>query len=307
MSQPTLKLSHSQMVLKQKLQFLQDKRRADLISYDDDLVRHENQGLKQDLRVVKSIKTIKKKEPVKRTIRRGLSKGAISASQHQLQADPFELMMGASHNPLAASQHNSMIGHHHQASNLPEIKRKGTYYHRKFLEDVRPRDYKVYLNSLKTLQQYRVDETENKKLKDKLFREKMRLQNHIFQQHSKAAWGKVDQLSQLEKAKSMEPKKTTIVKPAQPSQPEPKKPIEKPANPQAPGAPQGVTGTAGAGGMNPGAPAQPGTTQGQPGKPATTQGVPPTNQGQQQPPKPAAGTNPPVKPATDVKPAGGSA
>lgn len=277
MTQPTLKLSHSQIVLKQKLQFLQDKKRADLISYDDDLVRHENHALKHDLRVVKSIKTIKPKQEEKKPMRRGMTKGAHSVSQHQIQADPFDLMMGT--HPAHPGSHHlgaSMHQHQHQSSALPEIRRKGTYYHRKFLEDVRPRDYKVYLNSLKSLHQYRADETENKKLKQKLFREKMRLQNHIFQQHSKAAWGKVQQLAELQKAKSMEPKKTTEVKPA-PT--EVKKPIEKPGNPQAPAMPQGGVSL-------------PGNTSNLPGAPGNTAGAGGLPAGTGLPGKPAVPANP---------------
>jgi hypothetical protein len=192
------------------VQRLNDLQKRSLIDYDNYLVKDENGKLKQELQVRRRIKQIEaqmksaSKSKLKgsrlfktevpdaflaksASMSSGVFQSQMNSSQHQKSA----LLGAKTTNELHAS---SMLQEPQGTESLPEIRRKGTSYHRKFLKEVRSRDYKTYLNSLHAVKDYRQSEMENAKLKQRLLRTKMSHQITEFKNKSKQAWQKVEVL-----------------------------------------------------------------------------------------------------------------
>lgn len=232
---PKKKLPAAQRIA--KLQALRDQERLNLIYYDDTLAKEENYSLKSEL---KHLQALRREEQMSKSLAKSKSWRpqalSQSMSQYRNQDGPAaELKRSGSpqNNPAFFDSRNS------QPENFPIVKRKGTGYHKRFVREVKPRDYGLYLNSLNAMKEYRSAEYENKHIKEKLFREKYKICMNQFKQNSKHSWQRVMELQHVqpkpcndpahakdEKTKK-EPVKTEEKKPEE-KKPEPaKKPEEK--------------------------------------------------------------------------------
>lgn len=174
---------------------LRDQERLGQIRYDDGLVKHENLSLKSEL---KHLKADRMRQQLIQRLQKSKSLSNKSMAQSLAQS------MHQSH--MASVVSTSQIREHHSpqpmgysqpTDSLPIIRRKGTGYHKRFVNEVRPRDYGLYLNSLNTLKDYRHAEQENKHIKGQLFREKFRHQMGEYRFFSQAAWQRVDELAKV--------------------------------------------------------------------------------------------------------------
>ncbi len=202
-----VKLSAAERIAKERQ--LRDQERLQQIRYDDNLVKVENQVLKYELKAMKAERM--RAQLIQRlTKSKSLSNKAMAHSLVQ-SSDPFQMegAVSPSHSLFHRSTQASPM-EAGQFESLPMIKRKGTSHHRRFVNEVRPRDYGLYLDSLNTLKDYRHAEYENKHIKNKLFKEKYRQQMGEYRMLSEAAWTKMTELNNRST-----PKFSTEQKPAE--------------------------------------------------------------------------------------------
>lgn len=182
-----------------KLQMLKDQERLNSIHYDDNLAKMENAHLKEELKYLRGIKR----------------------HQQLLQkfgnSKPKQIHKSMSHSMMNSKLHNSShlgasnLSRHHSpemvppamplgrmetmaSETLPIIKRKGTGYHKRFVQEVRPRDYNLYLNSLNAMKEYRHAEYQNKHIKDQIFKEKYGMKMKDYRSDSKVFWQHIKEL-----------------------------------------------------------------------------------------------------------------
>lgn len=196
---------------KQEMAFrLNDLQKRKLIDYDCYLVKDENAKLKEELQMRRRLRQFELQM-------KSISKSKLKSSglfktevPEAFLAKSASMKSGVLHSQLAGKEHMQKGGHGastidelHASSVLPEangseslpaIRRKGTSYHRKFLNEVRSRSYKTYLASLHAVKEYKQGEIENSKLKQRLLKTKMSHQISEFKNLSKQAWKKVDEL-----------------------------------------------------------------------------------------------------------------
>lgn len=211
-----------------KLQELRDKERLNLIHYDETVAKVENQNLKYEL---KNLQAIRRHEQMSKQLAKSKSMRHMAISQSMIQQKNqagAAVDLQRSHSPQNMPlMYESNVGH---LDSLPAIKRKGTGYHKRFVKEVRPRDYGLYLNSLNAVKEYRQIENQNKNIKDQLFRERYRQSMNQFKQDSKYTWDRLNKLDYVSQAKCIDPghekleksKKVSTV-PVQVKKPEPEK------------------------------------------------------------------------------------
>lgn len=174
---------------------IRDQERLQKIRYDDSLVKMENQVLKYELKTIKA-------DRIRAQLMEKLNKS--KSFSNKTMAQSLSQSMASFQMESAMSPTNSQnirtfpqgLMQSSQFESLPIIKRKGTSHHRRFVNEVRPRDYGLYLDSLSTLKDYRHAEHENRLIKEKLFQEKYRQQMGEYRMLSQAAWTKVTELNQ---------------------------------------------------------------------------------------------------------------
>lgn len=189
---------------------LNDLQKRKLIDYDCYLVKDENAKLKEELQMRRRLRQF---ELQMKSISKSKLKGSglfKTEVPDAFLAKSASMKSGVLHSQLAGKEQMQKSGHGastieelHASSVLPEangseslpaIRRKGTSYHRKFLNEVRSRSYKTYLTSLHAVKEYKQGEIENSKLKQRLLKTKMTHQMSEFKNLSKQAWKKVDEL-----------------------------------------------------------------------------------------------------------------
>ena len=174
---------------------IRDQERLQKIRYDDSLVKMENQVLKYELKTIKADR-IRAQLMEKLTKSKSLSNKTMTQSVTQSMASfQMESVMSPTNSQNIRTFPQGLM-QSSQFESLPIIKRKGTSHHRRFVNEVRPRDYGLYLDSLSTLKDYRHAEHENRLIKEKLFQEKYRQQMGEYRMLSQAAWTKVTELNQ---------------------------------------------------------------------------------------------------------------
>lgn len=124
---------------------------------------------------------------------------------------------------------------------LPPIKKIPEQQKRSFLDDIRVRDWKLYMNSREVLKGNEMTETKNQELKRKLFKHKYGMLMKQTKENCKGTWKRLEELQNLqgltindtkgksENEKESKPVQKDQTKPAVPSQPT-KDP--KPADPK---------------------------------------------------------------------------
>lgn len=197
-------------------QRLRDLQKVRMIDYDNSLVKVENSQLKMELqerRRMKMLEKLAKSKAKSKSKQNSLFKSELPpamARNASMQSGLFSSQATMHSSGLFAAEstlnrsgvlapgsnaHTSSILYEQPATeSLPVIKRKGTSYHKRFLNEVRPRDYKVYLSSLRAVNDYRQEETLNSHLKKRLQRVKMQNLMVDFKKYSKDSWKQVDQI-----------------------------------------------------------------------------------------------------------------
>ena len=222
---PKSKITATEKLAREKA--LKYKERLQRIHYDDNLTKQENHTLKSELKYLQG-------ERMREQLMQRLSK----SKSHSNAAMVHSLSSKSMHQYDQEKVHsNSSLPKHNHPQNswmessihdsLPIIKRKGTGYHRRFVNEVRPRDYGLYLNSLNTLKDYRAAETENKQIKKHLFREKYRQQMGEYKMFSQAAWQKMDELSKRKMTEAKQVEKKPVDQKSGEVKKEEKKPVDQ--------------------------------------------------------------------------------
>ena len=192
------------------VQRLNDLQKRSLIDYDNYLVKDENMKLKEELQMRRRLRQL---EAQMKSASKSKLKGsslfktevpeAFLAKSASMKSGIFQSQLSGSQQQKSTLLSASSTGELHASSvllepqgndSLPAIRRKGTSYHRKFLKEVRSRDYKTYLESLHAVKDYKQSEVENAKLKQRVMRTKMSHQISEFKNHSKQAWQTVESL-----------------------------------------------------------------------------------------------------------------
>ena len=171
---------------------LRDQEKLQQIQYDGNLAKIENHVLKSELKHLQADRMraqliqqlSKSKSMTSKVMAQSMSQSMLNS---QLSTGINQSQLRANHSPQPSMTETN------PADSLPIIRRKGTAHHRRFVNEVRPRDYGLYLNSLHTLKDYRTAESENKHIKQKLFKEKYRQQMAGYRMFSQAAWQRVSE------------------------------------------------------------------------------------------------------------------
>ena len=191
---------------------ISDQQKLNMIHYDDTIVREENNILKSQIKEIKERRKLEhgllmqsKSLPHINPNLSGVhspSNQSPTNSKHNSspQGSSFFNSNYAPAASMTSSQVHPAAQDHHQQSSLPQIKRKPTSYHRKFVNEVRNRDYHTYLDSLHAVNNYKGHISQHQNLKQKLFREKYQQNMSEYKQYSRAYWDLVGQLDSKEKA-----------------------------------------------------------------------------------------------------------
>lgn len=179
------------------------------IQYDDMLAKHEREAIRGELKeVVRAKFHAKLEDKLKQsTSLKAIHKSMALDDEHRNPFVQKSQLFGMSIPNHSSSQvlahHDPAVAHHQMGpseSALPLVKSKGAAHFKRYVDDVRRRDYKMYLKSLNAVKELKIHEDDNQRLKQKLFKEKYALQMRDFRSNSNDLWRKMIQMDQSDKA-----------------------------------------------------------------------------------------------------------